>query len=438
LTLNKQYAPAAEAAKKALTFATSESSTEWIEGNLAHAYLMSGQTQEAEKIYRKHIGKTFGEGEDAQSWSQIVLGDFKIMREAGIDSPEMATIEKMMESDQVAIVKSAGISIGEYDFVRLSPDKKYFAIVTKIDLNTDQVAVYDVVSAKQILLQQKPDICAVEFSPDSKNLATLFSDRPQGTYQDKIFQYSMKIELTNIVSGETKLIFAEITTNEYSSRNSPLYKYLRSFAFHPNGTTIAFCEGIDSGDNGYVISTLCLGTFPKYTSLNATEIQPYITGVGLPLNKKNDKDWYNGRNKDKVGNIRMSFSDNGEILNVWSEKKTNNLYSSDANRPCPLKIFDINEYTNSTGRNFDISSNLDFAESKFSNSYRCLVAGGNGTFILWSNEELGLLKYANRSYNLPRGTNLIQITEVTHHGSIKGGFKRLEELCYQNNSVKSP
>jgi hypothetical protein len=29
---------------------------EWIEGNLAHAYLMSGQTQEAEKIYRKYIG----------------------------------------------------------------------------------------------------------------------------------------------------------------------------------------------------------------------------------------------------------------------------------------------------------------------------------------------------------------------------------------------
>jgi hypothetical protein len=33
---------------------------------------------------------------------------------------------------------------------------------------------------------------------------------------------------------------------------------------------------------------------------------------------------------------------------------------------------------------------------------------------------------------------LTMVTEVTHHGSIKGGFKRLEELCYQNNSVKSP
>ena len=96
LTLNKQYAPAAEAAKKALTFGNGE----WIEGNLAHAYLMSGQTQEAEKIYRKYIGKIFGEGEDAQSWSQIILGDFKIMREAGIVSPEIAKIEQIFEQEK--------------------------------------------------------------------------------------------------------------------------------------------------------------------------------------------------------------------------------------------------------------------------------------------------------------------------------------------------
>jgi tetratricopeptide (TPR) repeat protein len=99
LTLNKQCAPAVEAAKKALTFATGDA--EWIEGNLAHAYLMSGQTQEAEKIYRKYIGKIFGDGEDTQSWSQIILGDFKIMRKAGIDSPEIAKIEQIFEQEKV-------------------------------------------------------------------------------------------------------------------------------------------------------------------------------------------------------------------------------------------------------------------------------------------------------------------------------------------------
>lgn len=422
LTLNKQYALAAEAAKKALTFATSESSTEWIEGNLAHAYLMSGKTQEAEKIYRKHIDKVFGEGEDAQSWSQIVLGDFKIMREAGIDSPEMATIEKILNSrmiklESAAIVKSAGIPIGEYDFVRLSPDKKYFAIVTKIDLNTDQVAVYDVISAKQILLQQKPDICAVEFSPDSKNLATLFSDRPKGTYQNDIFQYSMKVDLTNIVSGETKLIVAKKTTNQYNMRlpkGSPLFKYVRSFAFHPNGTTIALCEGKDSFGGNFLISKLEFVTFPKVTF----EIQPfdpdfdpplYDTGIGPPLDRKNNKFDYNGYFKNAVGSIRMSFSDNGEILSVWSEKKTNNPYETKS--ISPVKIFNINENTNSTtGRDFGFSSpKLDFAEDKFSEVYRCLVAGGNGTFILRSNKELDGFKYENRSYNLPSGTNLIQI-----------------------------
>ena len=95
LTLNKQYIPAAEAAKKALTFATDNA--EWIEGNLAHAYLLVGKTQEAEKIYRKHIGTVLGS--ERQSWADIVIVDFNSMRAVGISSPDMDKMEQMLQQE---------------------------------------------------------------------------------------------------------------------------------------------------------------------------------------------------------------------------------------------------------------------------------------------------------------------------------------------------
>jgi hypothetical protein len=61
-------------------------------------------------------------------------------------------------------------------------------------------------------------------------------------------------------------------------------------------------------------------------------------------------------------------------------------------------------------------------------------------FYLQKYQYNGYNGFINMAYRKKLGLTQVDIyiTEVTHHGSIKGGFKRLEELCYQNNSVKSP
>ena len=210
LTLNKQYAPAMEAAKKALTFAAGDA--EWIEGNLAHAYLMSGQTQEAEKIYRKYIGKVFGS--EKQSWVDVMLADFKSMKAAGVSSSDMDKIEKMFELEstkeralkgftfKVSITKEfkevllhPDLSQNFWSYrqtqqykadewiIRTSPNGEYTCIVADnrvLENNSKGASIYFVcvfeTNSGQLVASEgfgPGDFYDIQFTPDGKQIAIL-------------------------------------------------------------------------------------------------------------------------------------------------------------------------------------------------------------------------------------------------------------------------
>ena len=258
LTLNKQYAPGAEAAKKALTFATSESSTEWIDGNLAHAYLMSGKTQEAEKIYRKYIGKIIGEGEYAQSWSQIILGDFKIMREAGIDSPEIAKIEQIFEQEKAKArmenkTKNYTFPIPpakDILLTRVSPNGEYAFLVNELMEEGEKSGIFGRklfnlllidLSDGSILFREKHtdsiliQLKDVQFTPDGKQIVFLNTK--------KMFIYLTYLNVVNMNKGSVRdqVINVPLGDNirDPRERNRIAGGVGIKFSFNPDASLIA-------------------------------------------------------------------------------------------------------------------------------------------------------------------------------------------------------
>jgi len=94
LTVAGDFAHALTAAEEALTIAPDQI---WLQGNRANALMLLGRTEEARDIYRKykseqHIGPAGND--DAPSWIQSVLSDFKALRDAGFSSPLMGEIEQ--------------------------------------------------------------------------------------------------------------------------------------------------------------------------------------------------------------------------------------------------------------------------------------------------------------------------------------------------------
>ncbi|MDQ0290520.1 TIR domain-containing protein [Oligosphaera ethanolica] len=61
--------------------------------NLAHAYLFNGQFEKAQAIYTKYLGTAF---EDGRTWNDELRNDFKLLREAGQDHPDMKRIEALL------------------------------------------------------------------------------------------------------------------------------------------------------------------------------------------------------------------------------------------------------------------------------------------------------------------------------------------------------
>lgn len=61
-------------------------------GNLAHAYLFSGEFTEAEKIYTTYKGRAV----EGQTWEYWIADDFRKFREAGLEQPDMRKIEKRL------------------------------------------------------------------------------------------------------------------------------------------------------------------------------------------------------------------------------------------------------------------------------------------------------------------------------------------------------
>jgi tetratricopeptide (TPR) repeat protein len=62
--------------------------------NLAHAYLFNGQFDKAKAIYSKYRGQA---SEDGRKWNDEVLNDFKTLRAAGKDHPDMKKIETLLK-----------------------------------------------------------------------------------------------------------------------------------------------------------------------------------------------------------------------------------------------------------------------------------------------------------------------------------------------------
>jgi hypothetical protein len=67
-----------------------------IATNQAHGYLLSGQFEKAEAIYRQHAREKTN---DRQTFAEAVLDDFAKLRQRGIDHPDMKKIEKLLRAE---------------------------------------------------------------------------------------------------------------------------------------------------------------------------------------------------------------------------------------------------------------------------------------------------------------------------------------------------
>jgi tetratricopeptide (TPR) repeat protein len=63
-----------------------------LDTNRAHALLFLGRTQEAEDVYRKHLGEKTSQG----PWEKVILNDLKVLEQDGLSHPGFARIREMM------------------------------------------------------------------------------------------------------------------------------------------------------------------------------------------------------------------------------------------------------------------------------------------------------------------------------------------------------
>jgi hypothetical protein len=87
--LNRQLPEAIRAAQAALQL---DNQPAWIHANLAHAYLLSNQADQAKALYLAHRGDEMYGG----PFEMAVLDDFAQLRKLGFDGPGMAEIEKLL------------------------------------------------------------------------------------------------------------------------------------------------------------------------------------------------------------------------------------------------------------------------------------------------------------------------------------------------------
>ncbi len=63
---------------------------------LAHALLLNNRYDEARNIYQKHKGKTLPDG---RKWEDACREDFRELREAGCNNPNLRKIEQLLGSE---------------------------------------------------------------------------------------------------------------------------------------------------------------------------------------------------------------------------------------------------------------------------------------------------------------------------------------------------
>jgi tetratricopeptide (TPR) repeat protein len=93
--LTRQWPEAKAAADEALALDPKQI---WIETNAAHARMFGGDTEAARERYLANRGKKI---ENHGTWEEVILDDFKQLREAGLDHPLMDEIEKQFASAAV-------------------------------------------------------------------------------------------------------------------------------------------------------------------------------------------------------------------------------------------------------------------------------------------------------------------------------------------------
>ncbi len=92
LLLEKQYANIPIVLKRVVAYLDiNKDNNVLLHSNLAHSLLLSGETDEAESIYGMFKGYVF---KDGKVWDQLIIGDFKALRESGINSREFDRIAK--------------------------------------------------------------------------------------------------------------------------------------------------------------------------------------------------------------------------------------------------------------------------------------------------------------------------------------------------------
>jgi len=92
LLFNRQFQEAIATAEEALALNPSDILPAT---NQAHGYLLSGQFEKAEAIYRQHARDKVN---DQQTFAEAVLDDFAKLRERGIDHPDMKKIETLLRT----------------------------------------------------------------------------------------------------------------------------------------------------------------------------------------------------------------------------------------------------------------------------------------------------------------------------------------------------
>jgi len=91
--LSRQYTEAVKAAEEGLRI---EPYRTWIRTNLAHGYLLLGEFERAKEIYLKYKDEKLSEV-GGKTFRDMVLEDFSVLEKAGIRSPEIERIRKLLE-----------------------------------------------------------------------------------------------------------------------------------------------------------------------------------------------------------------------------------------------------------------------------------------------------------------------------------------------------
>lgn len=320
---------------------------------------------------------------------------------------------------QQSTLSKAEISLDGPGFMRLSPDKKYFATVAKSE-KIAKVKVYDVFTGILIREYSYPSIIALEFSPDSKYLATLCVEDLNSDVGSLIF--------SNIASGE-QINFLKLKDN-FS---------LKSFAFHPNGKIISFYiyDHIGIRRNTGKVGKLVFFDIESRKILVDTLITPWVQGGIISVREI--------QKQERVGNFRMSYNNNGKFLTVWFEQE-GQIGIPGNEVTIPVKIFSISGYENSRGQTFNITRIQLAHNEKTYSTVRALVAGGNGAFILSILNGLDLV-IDKSTMSLASGKYLFRLEKddtfsVTSIGEFKPGTIPLSissdsVMVYYNNTIEA-